>query len=84
MDLSKAFDTLNHDLLVGKLNAYGFSEESLKLIKSYLTNCWQRAKVNISWSSWSKLLLGIPQENIYIYVCIYIFMTGLRAIMKLK
>ena len=38
MDLSKAFDTLNHDLLITKLHAYGFSEESLKLIKSYLTN----------------------------------------------
>ena len=35
MDLSKAFDTLNHDLLIAKLHAYGFSEESLQLIKSY-------------------------------------------------
>ena len=38
MDLSKVFDTLNHDLLIAKLHAYGFSEESLQLIKSYLTN----------------------------------------------
>ena len=52
MDLSKAFDTLNHDLLIAKLYAYGFSEESLKLINSYLTNRWQRTKVNISFSSW--------------------------------
>ena len=34
LDLSKAYDTLNHDLLIAKLHAYG---ESLKLIKSYLT-----------------------------------------------
>ena len=61
MDLSKAFDTLNHDLLIAKLYAYGFSEESLKLINSYLTNGWQRTKVNISFSSWSELLLGVPQ-----------------------
>ena len=38
MDLSRAFDTLNHNLLIAKLHAYGFTRESLKLIKSYLTN----------------------------------------------
>ena len=51
MDLSKAFDTLNHDLLIAKLHAYGFSEESLQLIKSYLTNRWQRTKVNATFSN---------------------------------
>ena len=36
MDLSKAFDTINHDLLVEKLHAYGFSNDSFKLLYSYL------------------------------------------------
>ena len=36
MDLSKAFDTINHELLIAKLNAYGFSDQSLKLICNYL------------------------------------------------
>ena len=53
MNLSKAFDTINHDLLITKLHAYGFSKESLKLIKSYLSNRWQRTKVNLSFSTWS-------------------------------
>ena len=51
MDLSKAFDTLNHDLLIAKLHAYGFDKSALKLIKSYLTNTCQRTKVNSSVSS---------------------------------
>ena len=61
MDLSKAFDTLNHDLLIAKLHAYRFSEEFLQLIKRYLTNRWQRAKVNASFSNRAQLLLGVPQ-----------------------
>ena len=64
MDLSKAFDTLNHELLIAKLYAYGFSKESLKLMFSYLTNRWQRTKVNQSYSSWTELLLGVPQGSV--------------------
>ena len=38
MDLSKAFDTLNHSLLIAKLEAYGFGSLSLELMKTYRTN----------------------------------------------
>ena len=38
MDLSRAFDTLNHNLLIAKLNAYGFKHNALTLIYSYFTN----------------------------------------------
>ena len=64
MDLSKTFDTLNHYLLIAKLYAYGFSEEFLQLIKSYLTNRWQRPKVNASFSNWTELLVGVPQGSV--------------------
>ena len=37
MDVSKALDTLNHDLLIAKLHAYGFDMKTLKLLHSYLT-----------------------------------------------
>ena len=64
MGLSKAFHTLNHDLLIAKLHAYSFSEESVTLIKSYLTNRWQKAKINVSFSSWSELFLEVPQGSV--------------------
>ena len=64
INLSKAFDTINHDLLIAKLGAYGFDTECLKLIRSYLMNRFQRTKVNTVFSSWSKLFLGVPQRSV--------------------
>ena len=64
MDLSKAFDTLDHGLLLAKLHAYGMNKKSLELMRNYLSNRWQRTKVNTSFSSWSKLSLGVPQGSV--------------------
>ena len=61
MDLSKACDTLNQDLLLAKLHAYGFGRDSLKVLQSYLSNRYQRTKTNKSFSSWSKMVFGVPQ-----------------------
>ena len=63
-DLSKAFDCLIHDLLIAKLHAYGFDYLSLKLIYSYLTGRLQRVRVNASFSSWRKILTGVPQGSV--------------------
>ena len=52
MDLSKAFDTLNHGLLIAKLSAYGFKHDALKIIYIYLTDRWHRAKIISAFSSW--------------------------------
>ena len=63
-DLSKAFDCLNFDLMIAKLNAYGFSYKSLMLIRSYLQNRYHRVKVNSNYSSWAEILNGVPQGSI--------------------
>ena len=60
-DLSKAFDCLNHDLLIAKLNAYGFILDSLKFIRSYLRGSKQRTKVGSEFSKWLEIKSGIPQ-----------------------
>ena len=63
MDLSKAFDSIRHDLLIAKLHAYGFSHEALSFINDYLTNGQQRVKANGSFSSWKDLRRGVPQGS---------------------
>ena len=45
-DLSKVFYYLDHELLIAKLNAYGFSLTSSKLVHNYLSNRKQRTKIN--------------------------------------
>ena len=45
MDLSKAFDTLPHDLIVEKFKAYGADDKTVELIQDYLTNQRQRVKL---------------------------------------
>ena len=47
MDLSKAFDKINPELLVVKLNAYGFSKEVLELIFSNLSNRKQLRSIKL-------------------------------------
>ena len=48
--LSKAFDWVNHELLIAKLHAYDFNVKSLELIHSYLYDQIQRVKSNSSFS----------------------------------
>ena len=64
MDLSKAFDCLNHELLVAKLEAYGFSRNALTFIHSYLYKRKQRVKVNGSFSERKYIDQGVPQGSL--------------------
>ena len=64
IDLSKAFDSLPHGLLVAKLFAYGVTLPACKLLCSYLHNRHQRVKIHDAKSDWLSIEKGVPQGSI--------------------
>ena len=63
MDLSKAFDCMPHDLLIAKLNTYGFEAQSLRLIANHFSNWKQRVKICTTYSGWLKTKTGVPHGS---------------------
>ena len=63
MGLSKAVDCVNHELLLAKLNAFGFSKNAIKMVHSYLVSRRQRVKINGPFSSWKEMKLGVTQGS---------------------
>ena len=64
MDLSKAFDLVNHDVLRSKLAKYHVSPEALEWFTSYLSNRSQQCYMSGSLSSPLELKVGVPQGSI--------------------
>jgi hypothetical protein len=67
-DLTKAFDCVNHEILLAKLEFHGIDGMMGKLIKSYLTERHQRTLINnnssVGVSDWQKVKQGVPQGSI--------------------
>ena len=81
-DLSKAFDCLDHELLVAKLNAYGFSLPALRLINDYLFHTRQRARIGNSFNDWFEVILGVLQESILGPLLFDIFLADIFLVLK--
>ena len=53
-----------YDLLIAKLQAYGFNNDSLNFVCNYFIDLEQRIKINSSFSTWPKIKNGVPQGSI--------------------
>ena len=64
LDMSAAFDVVNHSILLSKLELYGFDENTLKWMKNYLSNRSQAVYIDGALSKFLPVKIGVPQGSI--------------------
>lgn len=73
-NVSKAFSSLPHDLIIEKLRNYGFDMSSLRVTQSHLTDGNKRVKVGNSYGVWRLLKYVVPQDSIVCPILFNIFL----------
>jgi hypothetical protein len=81
-DLSKAFDVIPHGLLIAKLSAYGCDINTVNLVHNYLSNRFQRVKVNNTRSEWSLIRKGVPQGSVFGPILFNVFINDIFFFVK--
>ena len=82
VDLEKAFDTVDHQILLAKLNHYGIRGVSNDWFKSYLSNCNQYVSINGYESSLAALNCGIPQGSVLEPLLFLLYINDLNQAIK--
>ena len=67
MDLSKVFNTINHDLLLAKQKSYDFSKNALNLMCSYLKGRRQAVQINKNFSLYKKVQAGLRKDLLIVH-----------------
>ena len=80
LDLKMAFDTVNINILLDKLQKYGIRHKSHKMLSSYLSSRTQKVNMRNTYSAYKDITMGVPQGSILAPILFIIYINDLPNI----